>query len=261
MATIPRTISPPPHRDLPHRDLPDRRRAAAPRNTAAFTLVELLVVIAIIGLLVGLLLPAVQAAREAARRTECKSNLKQVGIALTMLLDRKSRGRFPDAASLPSDELIFATKDRPARQSIAAALGPYSENNRNIFKCPSDVFYFQKSARGMEKFRSDLAAIGKSLADAPLEYRSLPYEGTSYEYPEWRLANLTREEAMSFGGVQGGTSKLWVLFEFDAFHGGGLGFASGEEAAFNGANPNAPRRPPQDGARNYLFLDGHVDNL
>ncbi|HWL09811.1 MAG TPA: DUF1559 domain-containing protein [Planctomicrobium sp.] len=92
---------------------------------SGFTLIELLVVIAIIAILVALLLPAVQQAREAARRSQCKNNLKQIGLALHNYHDTHSI--FPPG--YVSILGTFGETDRPACWTWTAFILPFLEQS------------------------------------------------------------------------------------------------------------------------------------
>src|SRR3954471_12465643 len=92
------------------------------RSKRGFTLVELLVVIAIIGILVALLLPAIQAAREAARRTQCKNNLKNIGLSIHNFYD--SYKFFPTGGTIPNPGIENYLRDAPTVPNVFARVGP-----------------------------------------------------------------------------------------------------------------------------------------
>jgi len=106
----------------------------AGRGRGAFTLIELLVVIAIIAILAALLLPALSRAKQWSIRTQCASNLRQIGLGMTMYAD-DSNGLYPESGGLiPWGQTDPATHEQSWMEQIV-----FYTKATNIFRCPVDL--------------------------------------------------------------------------------------------------------------------------
>lgn len=154
-----------------------------------FTLIELLVVIAIIAVLVALLLPAVQQAREAARRSQCKNNLKQLGVAVHNYLEANQY--LPPSASI---DLSVSTTGNNGSWGIHGRLLQYLEQTNLGDKVDlSTAWDFQLAISGIKVAAYSCPSDPKSdQVRDPGGGRALLYPTTyGFNYGSWFIFNPT----------------------------------------------------------------------
>ena len=207
----------------------------------SFTLIELLIVISIIAILAAMLLPALNTAREKARQIHCTSNMKQLGLAVTMYTDQYL-DTYPSVSTYTVNSItVYA----PSMLAHGTGLGG------KVFICPT--------------FAQDSRAMAGSLRQVP--EKAIQNDITRYAsimtYTHYGFNRILQNPAWKISGKCSqikAPSRYLVMVESGVIGSSGRGFALTVEY-FTSSGVWGLVNPRHNGIANVLFGDGHVEGI
>ena len=232
-------------------------------RNSAFTLIELLTVVAIIGVLAAILIGSISKVRDAARRATCASNLREIGAAFP-LYAADNKGLYP-APRQPTITAPYTLTNpppgtNPTGQSWQVEISRYVLSKQtyiwdvkdvygqtNIAHCPSYDLFFDTAAKMSSQSNISTAGYGMNV--------NLNVGGANYYAGNWAGDTVKR-----FPSVNLTKPSTTVLIGDSAEYFINVTTAwTASSSYFDGYNNGAPQR--HGGTANYLYADGHIASL
>ncbi|AHF91838.1 N-terminal cleavage protein [Opitutaceae bacterium TAV5] len=233
------------------------RPAATRASKSAFTLIELLTVIAIIGILAAIIIPTVSSVRASARQAVCASNLRQIATAvITYANDNRgilpgnltsegdygtiNRGIIPPGAKSDGKTIDVIVSKETDNAQLSGVLNHYLDAGKSmgIWRCLGNEAGYRASTTGV-------TYLCNNQVDTSPTY----FFGASGKSPK-RLDGGLMADATS--GVTELT-RIWMLCDADSINYGGY-------SGYPDAGASNEVLPAHKGGRNYAFFDGHVES-